>query len=143
MGFRVGNFAKIWSYENKGNYSTCRLSISRKNKNTNAYETEFSDGYVKLVGNAHADIQKVHVDEKKGYNIKITACDVTNVYISPNGKVSYTPQYVIFGFEEADYNNQNQGNKTRNNANSAKEASGSDDFINIPDGVDDEELPFS
>lgn len=143
MGFRVGSFAKIWSYENKGNYSTCRLSISRKNKNTDAYETDFTDGFVRLVGNAHKDIQGIQIDEKKGYNIKISSCDVTNVYTSPDGKVSYTPHYTIFGFEEANFNGQNQGNKTGDNVNSAQNTSGSDGFMNIPDDIDGEELPFN
>ena len=143
MGFRQGSFARIWSYENKGNYSTCRLSISKKNKNTDAYETEFTDGFVRLVGNAHQAIQGIQIDEKKGYNIKISSCDVTNVYTAPDGKVSYTPHYTIFGFEEANFNGQNQGNKTGNNANSApKVESGSDDYMNIPDD-DDDELPFN
>jgi len=142
MGFRQGAYARIWSYENKGNYSTCRLSISRKNKNTDAYETEFTDGFVRLVGNAHQAIQGIQIDEKKGYNVKISSCDVTNVYTAPDGKVSYTPHYTIFGFEDANTSGQNQGNKTGNNANSAPKSGSDDEFMNIPDGID-EELPFN
>lgn len=141
MGFRQGAYARIWSYENKGNYSTCRLSISKKNKDANTYETEFTDGFVRLVGNAHQSIQNIHIDEKKGYNIKISSCDVTNVYTSPDGKVSYTPHYTIFGFEEANYSGQNQENKTGNNTNSVQQ-NGSDEFMSIPDGIE-EELPFN
>lgn len=141
MGFRQGAYARIWSYENKGNYSTCRLSISKKNKDANTYETEFTDGFVRLVGNAHQSIQNIHIDEKKGYNIKISSCDVTNVYTSPDGKVSYTPHYTIFGFEEANYSGQNQENKTGNNTNSVQQ-NGSDEFMSIPDSIE-EELPFN
>ena len=141
MGFSVGKYATIWSYENKGNYSTCRLSVSRKNKNTDAYEVEFTDGFVRLVGNAHQTIQGANIDEKRGYRIKISSCDVTNVYTSSDGKVSYAPHYTIFGFEEATYGNQSQGNNTGNNVNSAPK-SGSDEFVNIPDNIDGEELPF-
>ena len=142
MGFRQGSFARIWSYENKGNYSTCRLSISKKNKNTDAYETEFTDGFVRLVGNAHQAIQGIQIDEKKGYNIKISSCDVTNVYTAPDGKVSYAPHYTIFGFEEYQPNYQsNQGNNQGNASAISVQENSLDDFVKIPDDAGDE-LPF-
>lgn len=144
MGFSTGRYATIWSFKNEGRYSTCRLSISRKNKETNAYETDFTDGFVRLVGQAHEKIQTAHIDEKRGYRIKISSCDVTNIYTSPDGKVSYTPHYTIFGFEEADYSSfQNQGNNTGHaNANSAKSSGSDNGFMDIPDGEGDE-LPFN
>ena len=136
MGFRNDSYARVWQVEDKGKYSTARVTISRKDKNSGTYNTEFSDGYVRLVGQAHTALQGVQIDEKKGISVKISSCDVTNVYTAPDGKVSYTPHYTIFGLEIQD-----GGNKTGNNANSAPK-SGSDDFMNIPDGVDDDELPF-
>ena len=140
MGFRQGTNATIWSYENKGNYSTCRLSISRKNTNTNAYETDFTDGYVRLVGNAHKAIQGVHIDEKKGYRIKITSCDVSNVYTNSKGETSYTPHYTIFAFEEPIYSN--QGNNTGKTKVNSAPMGGSDEYMSIPDDAG-EELPFN
>ena len=104
MGFRQDSYARVWSVENKGNYSTARISISRKDKNTGTYTTDFQDGYVRLVGQAHTAFQGVQIDEKKGISIKISSCEVTNVYTAPDGKVSYTPHYTIFGLEIQDGN---------------------------------------
>ena len=140
MGFRQDSYARVWSVKNKGNYSTARISISRKDKNTGAYTTDFQDGYVRLVGQAHTAFQGVQIDEKKGISIKISSCEVTNVYTAPDGKVSYTPHYTIFGLEIQDGNSNNKGNNT-NSTNT--DDSGSDEFMNIPDGIDDEELPFN
>lgn len=132
-----GGFARVWSVKDKGNYSTARVSVSRKNKDTDAYTTDFSDGYVRLVGNAHKAFKDVKIDEKKGVGIRITLCDATNVYTSSDGKTSYTPSWTIFGLDILDSTqNKNKGNSD----NSAKE-SGSDDFMKIPEGAD-EELPF-
>lgn len=138
MGFRQDSYARIWQVEDKGNYSLARVTVSRKDKNTGAYIQDFSDGYVRLVGQAHTALQNVTVDPKKGVSIKISSCEVTNLYTAPDGKVSYTPHYTIFGLELMDSNNNNRGN----NANSAKK-SGSDDFVNVPDDVENEELPFN
>lgn len=141
MGFRQDSYARVWSVENKGNYSTARISISRKDKNTGAYNTDFQDGFVRLVGQAHTALQGVQIDDKKGVSIKISSCEVTNVYTSPDGKVSYTPHYTIFGLEVQDGNSNNNKNKG-NNANSANKNSGEDDILNVPDGID-EDLPFN
>ena len=152
MGFRTDSYARVWCVDNKGKYSVGSVSISRKNKNTGTYETEFQDGFVRFVGNAHNDINNLGLptaDERKeaqknntanmlkSASIKITSCDVTNLYTSPEGKVSFNPKYTIFGFEVHDGNT-----KGNSNINSATK-SGSDDFINVPDDVDDEELPFN
>ena len=137
MGFRQDSYARVWSVENKGNYSTAKISISRKDKNTGVYTTVFQDGYVRLVGQAHTAFQGVQIDEKKGISIKISSCEVTNVYTAPDGKVSYTPHYTIFGLEIQDGNSNNKAKNT----NSTNTDSGSDSFMNIPDGAE-EELPF-
>lgn len=137
MGFSVGKYARIWSCEDKGNYSLCRLSVSRRNKDTGTYVQEFSDGFVRLVGNAHTAMKNITIPEN-GYSIKISSCDVTNVYIDQNGKANYTPHYTIFGFEDANVNNNNKNNNGNNN--SVK--SGADDFMTVPDGIEDE-LPFN
>ena len=140
MGFSNGKYARIWSFENKGNYSTCRLSISRKDKNTGAYVTDFTDGFVRLVGKAHFDIQNLNIDEHRGALVKITSCEVTNVYTAPDGKVSYAPHYTIFGFEE--YGSQsNQGNNQGNASAISVQENSLDDFVKIPDDAGDE-LPF-
>ena len=142
MGFGNGKLARIWAYENKGKYSTCRLSISKKDKNTGAYVTDFTDGFVRLVGKAHIDIQNLVIDEHKGALVRITSCETTNVYIAPDGKVSYTPHYTIFGFEEYQPNYQsNQGNNQGNASAISVQENSLDDFVKIPDDAGDE-LPF-
>ena len=138
MGFRQDSYARVWSVENKGNYSTARISISRKDKNTGAYTTDFQDGFVRLVGQAHTSLQGVKIDEKKGISIKISSCEVTNVYTAPDGKVSYTPHYTIFGLELQDVNTNNKGN----DSNSTKNSGSDDEFMDVPDGIEDE-LPFN
>lgn len=132
-----GGYARVWSVENKGNYSTARISVSKKDRNTETYTTDFQDGYVRLVGQAHTAFQGVQIDEKKGISIKISSCEVTNVYTAPDGKVSYTPHYTIFGLEIQDGSSNIKGNNANSNTNF-----GSDGFMNVPDGID-EELPFS
>lgn len=106
MGFRQGAYAKIWSVEDKGNYSICNLSISKKNKDTDKYYVEFQDGFVRLVGTAHTDISGMDIPEN-GLSIKISSCDVTNNYDADKKKL-YT-NYVIFGFEIPENNNGNSG----------------------------------
>lgn len=149
MGFRQGAFARVFSVENKGKYSQGRISISRKNKETNVYETEFQDGYVRFVGEAHQNIitaglptpAEYNKDVHKGITIKINSCDVTNFFMGQDGKVSYTPHYTIFGFEFPDAAPKS-ANTQDNNATSATGGQGVNEFMNIPDGID-EELPFN
>ena len=40
MGFGQGKFGHIWKLENKGNYHVAEMSTSKKNKNTDQYETD-------------------------------------------------------------------------------------------------------
>ncbi len=135
-----GGYARIWSVENNGKYSTAKISISKKNKETDEYVTDFQDGFVRLIGQAHNALKDVSVGDK-GISVRITQCEVTNLYTSPEGKVSYKPHYIIFGLEVMDKQFKKENNNKGSNAKSAKK-SGSDEFMNIPDGTDDDELPF-
>lgn len=110
MGFRQGAFARIWSINDEGKYSTANVSVSKKNKETNKYDVEFSDGYVRLVGSAHEAAKNLSLPTRenfdaksdKGVAVKITSCDVTNNYDAKTQKL-YT-NCVIFGFEIPDGN---------------------------------------
>ena len=54
MGFRKDSFATVWSVDAVSDTLTkARVSISRKNKQTGEYETDFS-GFVSFVGTASA-----------------------------------------------------------------------------------------
>ncbi|MDY4494862.1 MAG: hypothetical protein SPE24_08255 [Erysipelotrichaceae bacterium] len=134
MGFRQGAYAKIWSVEDKGNYSVCNLSISKKNKDTDKYDVEFQDGFVRLVGTAHTDISGMDIPEN-GLSIKISSCDVTNNYDADKKKL-YT-NYVIFGFEIPDNSGTAKSTKATKPTKSKK--------VNTKPDVDDveDELPFN
>lgn len=125
MGFRTGAYATIWEVKKgNGNYTDIRLSISRKNKQTNQYETDFS-GFVRLIGTAHQNANTL----KEKDRIKIGDCEVTNHY-DKEKNVTYT-NFAIFNFEEAN-----------NNANASQNQANTDNFMNIPNGIE-EELPFN
>lgn len=93
MGFRIDAYAKVWEVNDKGNYSEARISISKKNKLTNQYETDFQSK-VRLVGQAH------NCRVKANDRIKIKSCDVSTRYNKETG-VTYT-NYVIFEIETDD-----------------------------------------
>lgn len=138
MGFRTNAFARVWSVENKGNYSVAKISISKKNKETEKYDVEFQDGFVRLIGNAHEFFQGVDIPEK-GYPVKITSCDVTNKYDNAKEKLYYN--FAIFGLEDA---NNSSGNATAQKSQPAKESGKktppAQDYSMLDD--DDVQLPF-
>ena len=127
MGFGTGKFGRVWKIENKGNYHVAEMSTSKKNKQTDQYETDWANKFVRLVGTAHNQIESMDISK----SVKIGACEVTNKY-DKEKNTTYT-NYVIFGFEDVDGGNQS--------AKPAPAAAG-DGFMNIPDGID-EELPFN
>lgn len=121
MGFKTGAFVKIWNVEDKGKYSIVELSSSKKNKQTNEYETDFSSKFVRFIGKAHTDIKNIGEVSK----IKLGDVEVTNSY-NKETKQSFT-NFLVFSFES-------ENNET-------KTATGSEEFFNIPDGSDTD-LPF-
>ena len=142
MGFREGSYAKIWSSEDKGNYSVANVSISKKNKDTNEYSVEFQDGFVRLVGTAHELIKDMDIP-KNGLSVKITSCDVTNNYDQSKKKL-YT-NFAIFGLEVMDGNgsNSSKSSKAGTSSKKSKTKASSKKADDIDDMVDDEDdLPF-
>lgn len=132
MGFREGAYARVWSAEKgKGNYSVCNLNISKKDKETNEYNIDFQDGYVKFIGDAHKLISSIDIPEKGGVSIKITSCEVTNKYDKEKKKI-YT-NFIIYGFEFPDSNDNNK---------SSSKATKEKGIINEPTSDEDYELPF-
>ena len=56
MGFRKDAYATVWKVEPRSNtMTTCRISISRKNKQTGEYEQDFG-GFVSFIGTAAASV---------------------------------------------------------------------------------------
>ena len=128
MGFRQdARFVKVWEVENKGNYHIVSLSTSKKNKDTNEYETDFSNKFVRFIGTAHT----LAADLKKGDTIKLGSCEVTNKY-DKEKNTTYT-NYLVYSFEK-------EGDNNSNNNQSAPKADNS--FMDIPDDADSE-LPFN
>lgn len=96
MGFRVGSYAKVWKIEEgNGKSSKVRLSISRKNKQTDEYEQEFS-GFCLFIGDAFAKAAALN----EGDRIKLGDVDVTSRYDKEKEKEFIT--YKVFDFEPAD-----------------------------------------
>lgn len=100
--FSNNSYAKIKEVEDKGNYSICKISISKKNRTTQKYETDFI-AKVRFVGTAH--LQRPMADQR----IKITSCGVSNCY-TKNEKLEFpkSPTYTVFSYElQEDVENSN------------------------------------
>lgn len=105
MGFSQGKFAKVWKTENKGKYTVAQMSTSKKDKQTDKYETDWQNSFVRLVGTAHTQAQSF----KDGESVKIGSCDVTNSY-DKEKKITYT-NYTIFNFEDTGNNSSKSNGK--------------------------------
>lgn len=122
MGFKQdARFVKVWEVENKGNYHIVSLSTSKKNKETNEYETDFSNKFVRFIGTAHT----LAANLKKGDTIKLGSCEVTNKY-DKEKNITYT-NYLVYSFEK-------EGSNSNTNQSSPK-----NDFEEIET---EDELPF-
>lgn len=94
MGFRTGAFAKIWEVKPISDTNVkLRLSVSRKNKNTDEYEQDFS-GFVNAVGTAAA---KKAAALKEGDRIRLGDVDVTTRYDGEK-RITYT-NFRLFSFD--------------------------------------------
>ena len=94
MGFRKDAYARVWEVTPKGpKNTTLRISISRKNKQTNQYETDFS-GFVSVFGTAAEDASKLNV----GDTIRLGDCDV-GTFKGEQGR--FFTNYRLYGFELA------------------------------------------
>ena len=143
MGFRqatvndkgqyVGGYARVWSISERNGYVTGNLSTSRKLKDSDRYETDFQDGYVSFFGACADKIKSVDIPDRKGVGIQILSCEVRNKY-DENAKRTYV-NYNIYDFKFTDQ--KSEAPATKKTLEKKKE-----EFMNIPDGVD-EELPFN
>lgn len=94
MGFRTGAYCMVWGVDPKTDtFTKVQLSVSKKNKATGEYETEFS-GFVSFVGTAAA---KKAAALKPKDRIKLGDVDVTNIY-DHESKREYV-NYKCFNFE--------------------------------------------
>lgn len=126
MGFRNGSYATIWDVSPVSDVQTkARISISRKNKQTDEYETDFS-GFVSFFGTAAA---KKAAALKERDRIKIGDCDVRTHYDKAKNVTYYN--FNIYSFDEQTGNG---GGSVASNSKPKKQ---------VDDGeIDDERLPF-
>ena len=97
MGFRTNTYATIWSVEPVSDTLTkARISISRKNKQTGEYDTDFG-GFVSFIGTVAA---KKAACLKERDRIRLGDVDVSNKY-DKEKKVTYT-NFKVFSFDVAD-----------------------------------------
>ena len=125
MGFRKDAYATVWEVTPVSETMTkVRLSTSKKNKQTDQYETDFS-GFVAFVGAAAAK-NAAHLAEKD--RIKLGDVDVTTKY-DKEKKITYT-NFTAFNFEQ-----QNSGGNTSVDMNDVAEAK-------VEDIISDGAIPF-
>lgn len=97
MGFKQGAFATVWEVEPKSDrWTKIRVSISRKNKDTDEYEEEFS-GFIDCIGSTCAP--KAAKLQRRD-RIKLGNVDVTTQYNKERG-VTYT-NFKMTSFDRAD-----------------------------------------
>lgn len=127
MGFRTGGYATVWSIEGvKDTRTKGRITVSRKNKQTDQYDTEFS-GFVDFIGTAAA---RKALSLKQGDRIKLGDVDVRNSY-NKDTKVTYT-YFNIFSFDTVE--GFGGGNTS---------GQGASPMPVVDDGdIDDSDLPF-
>lgn len=135
MGFRQGAWATVWEVTPMSDtFTKCRISTSRKDRETGQYETDFS-GYVAFVGTATA-AKAAKLSERE--RIKLGDVDVTVKYVKESNK-QFT-NFKAFSFETQDEaNGEHVAQSSTNVAGSA-----TDDLSFVESGLegDEEESPF-
>lgn len=98
MGFRNGATAKVWDvYPVSDTMTKLKLSVNRKNKQTNEYEKEW-DGFAVVVGTAAA---RQAAKLSRGDSIKLGDVDVTRRYSKEEEKEYINWKIFSFTLAEA------------------------------------------
>ena len=121
--FANNSYAKVWKIFPKEKpeqkFTMIQVSTSKKNKQTNKYETDFS-GYVRLIGDAEKKAPDLQAEDR----IKLLNIGVTNKYDKESRKT--TTNYLCFDFEPSE-------NKSKSN---------DSEWVKTDD-IPDSELPFA
>lgn len=132
MGFRNGAYATIWEVTPVSDRVTrCRLSISRKRKDTGEYEQDFG-GFVSFLGTAAASkAARLHERDR----IQLGQVEVTNTYDKVQKK-----EYTNFNCYEFDIPDNFDFSPRPQQATTTPPDM---EFLNVEEGaVDEEFLPF-
>lgn len=133
MAFQNGAYAKIWEFTDKGKYGIVNLSTSKKNKDTNNYETDFQHKFVTVAGQAYEFVKSASVPSN-GLSVKIGNCATSNKY-DANKKITYW-NCAVFSFEDASGGNGGSGSTNAK----AKKPARANDYAALDD--DGAQLPF-
>ena len=111
------------------------VAVNRKFKNADGqYEADFLNCIA--FGKAGEFIEKYF---KKGMAIGVTGRIQTGSYTNKDGVKVYTTDIVV---EESEFV-ESKGNSAPSEQTSAPQRTGNEDFLNIPDSIEDSELPFN
>ena len=92
MGFKNNAYAKVWKVNmQEGRNPSAQITITRKNKQTGEYITEFS-GFVDCLFDAKDKITGV----AEGARIKILSCDINNTYNKDTKETRWYPKLMDF-----------------------------------------------
>lgn len=134
MGLRSkGFYATIWEVKKgAGNYMEVRLSTSRRDpKDDKKFITDFS-GYTRFVGNQASDLAK---NLRERDRIFVDEFEVTNSYNKEKNQ-TYTNITVFHAVMASEVS---RGGAQQRPAPAPDHQDG---FMNVPDGVEEEGLPF-
>lgn len=124
----------------QGDAQTCTarfsLAVNRRFKNT---EGNYDADFINCVsfGKTAEFIEKYF---KKGMAVGISGRIQTGSYTNKEGVKVYTTDVIV---EETEFVESKNAGGTNGNSNTTNTNSSSDRFMNIPDGIDEESLPFN
>lgn len=128
MGFRTGAIATVWKVDEiSPKITRAQISTSRKNKETGAWDTDFS-AYVAFVGTATA-AKALQLHEKD--RIRLGDVEVTSKYDKAKS-TTYT-NFTVFSFEDPNAKNEAEQPKVENKV---------EDNTDPDLEIDDSNLPF-
>ena len=166
MGFKQGAYARIWSVNDDGKYTTANMSISKKSKDSDTYVVDFKDGFVQLCFDAREKAKTLGLptreqlnaareqfnasggkgkvdtpDELKGVSIQITSCDVTNNYDVKTRKNYNNFKVYDFVISDRDSNDESYAEDSRRSAAASTNPKHGSRGSTLTE-VNDDELPF-
>lgn len=135
MGFRNNQWCSLFSVEPKGpTWTKGKISISRRNQ-AGEYETSFS-GFVDFMGTACASkAAGLRPTTDHPIRIRLREVDIDNKYDKERGVMYWNPK--VWSFDTGDETASDNAGTSQTPV-----ATGHEDFMQIPEGAEDEGLPW-